>query len=405
MMQQITANFHISAAVFGNLTAFYYYSYTPMQLPAGVLIDKYGARLVLFGACLICVVGLFIFIEANTLYLAYLGRFLMGFGSAFAYITTLKLATLWLPPHRFATAAGLTTSFGMIAATISDIYLARMVTVIGYKDALYATLVIGVILSFVIFACVRNRPPRNPELVDDSPNLSYKEVLNKLLLIFTNRQMWLIGIIGALLYLPASVFLDVWGIPYLQTAYHMTADMAAMAISMVFLGWIMSSPLIGALSDKIKRRILPLTITSFASAIVMSIVFYAPHLTNPEIFSLFFLTGALCGSHPLCFSLSKENNPLALSGTATAATNCLIMMGGAIFQPVVGLLLDLHRGGTVINGVAVYSIQDYNFALAIIPIGLLLSGIITFFIKETHCKMPANDTLDSEASLLIAASH
>src|SRR5438034_508237 len=102
MQSDLMQNLHITASQFGYLAAFYYYAYTPMQIPVGMIYDRYGARLVLFFACLIAVMGLNVFINADTYSMACVGRFLIGFGMAFAYIGVLKVASVWLAPNRFA---------------------------------------------------------------------------------------------------------------------------------------------------------------------------------------------------------------------------------------------------------------------------------------------------------------
>lgn len=387
MMGGLMQNLHINATQFGTLAAFYYYAYTPMQLPVGLIIDRFGARVVLFTACLFAVLGLFVFIHADTLAGAALGRFMIGFGASFSYITVLKLGTLWLPPNRFAIVAGSTTSFGMIAAAISDKYLAGFVQAVGYKEALFSALFVGVLLSVVIFLVVRNRPSGGR--FQQHEDLTFSELLKSMLQILKMPQMWLIGLIGLLLYLPASVFLDVWGISYLESVYGMTSGQATTAVSMVFLGWIISSPLIGAFSDFIGLRRLPLLLAAMGAFICVSIIFYMPNLSITTVYGVFFVFGLFCGSHPLCFSLGKENNPKHLTGTATAVTNTIIMAGGVIFQPVVGWLLDYHAKGAVdAKGLAVYSASDFTFALSIMPIAMLLSVFLCLLLRETHCKTP-----------------
>src|SRR5262249_17843452 len=152
-------------------------------------------------------------------------------------------------------------------------------------------------------------------------------------------QMWIIGIIGCLLYLPSSVFLDLWGIPYLKSVYKLSPEQAVTISSYTFYGWIISGPIIGLFSDKIKRRRMPLTVTGFFAAVLLSVVFYLPIQNVSSLYLIFFAIGFCCGAHPLCFALGKETNPIQISGTSVAVTNMLIMAGGAIFQPVVGKLL------------------------------------------------------------------
>jgi MFS family permease len=388
MQNDLMQSLHITAYQFGNLAAFYYYAYTPMQVPIGMIYDRFGARVVLFFACLIAIIGLSIFIGANNLAMASLGRFMIGFGTAFAYIGVLKLASLWLPPNRFATIAGLTTAFGMASAIFSDIYLTKFVQLLGYKNALYTALLVGVVLSVFILLFMRNKPRKAlAQAGAEHPRLTFRELIQSLQIVLLKPQMWLIGIIGCLFYLPASVFLDLWAIPYLKTAYSLTPEVAAYVVSMTFVGWIIAGPSIGMLSDHYKRRRLPLMICAVMAAILLSIVFYVPNISLISLYFLFFFIGIFCGAHPLCFALGKENNPNYISGTAVAVTNTLIMIGGAIFQPVVGRLLDYHTASTNLAGaIPGYSPADYTYALSVVPIGLMLAIVLTFFLKETYCE-------------------
>lgn len=388
MMHDLMSQFHIGAGEFGVLAAFYYYAYTAMQLPVGVIVDKFGARLSLTLACLCCVVGVFMFVEAgpNALYMAKIGRFVMGFGSAFAYVTVLKLATLWLPTNRFATATGLTTGLGMVAAMFSEKLLTSFVAEVGYKSALNIALVAGVVLAVIIVALVRNKPKHPREGVIVANPMSFHELGSHLKGIIVNPQMWLIGLIGCLLYIPSSVFLDLWGIPYLEKVYHLTGSEAASVCAWMFAGWIIASPLAGMFSDKLRLRRFPMILFAVIATIFMLIVFYVrPDISINVLFAIFFIIGFFCGSHPICFSLGRENNHNDISGTSVAFTNTLIMLGGVVFQPVVGYLLQYHAGH--VAGHAAYSVADFTYALSIVPLGMVAAVILLFFVKETHCKL------------------
>lgn len=391
MQNELTQAFHINAYQFGTLAAFYYYAYVPMQIPAGLLYDKFGVRFVLCGACLMAVMGLSIFIYADNLITAGYGRFMIGLGTAFAYIGTLKLASLWLPADRFATVAGLTTAVGMASGALSQKYLTKVVEMIGYQRALHSAMVAGVILSIIMFLLIRSRPThKNNKQNEILAPMTLSQVMSALRIIFTNPQMWLIGVIGCLLYLPSSVFLDLWGIPYLKSVYHLSAQQAVAISSYTFYGWIISGPIIGAFSDRIRRRRMPLTITGFFAALLLCVVFYVPGINLSGLYSIFFMIGFCCGAHPLCFALGKESNPIQISGTAVAITNMLIMAGGAIFQPVVGKLLDLHTTSPVgPDGLPIYAPSDYTFALSVIPIGVALGIFLSLFLKETFCESQA----------------
>lgn len=390
MEPNLLQHFHIDAGGFGVLTTFYYFAYAPMQLPVGVSVDKIGPRKSLIMACIIATLGAGLFAMSHIYALALAGRFLIGFGSAFAYVTALKLASVWLPRKYFATATGCLTGFGMVAAIFTEMGLTHMVQTDGYHATLQFPLFIGVVL-FVLILCIVRDKPKSAKIEDENYAenfaLSYAELGRYLLQIFKKPQMWIIGIIGALLYMPASVFLDVWAIPYLKAAFSFTPEQAASGVSVMLAGWIISTWIAGALSDLLGTRKIPLIMATLGATVIASVLIYMPHSAHVShllVYTLLFVFGACCGPHPLTFALSKENNEHKISGTAVAFANFVIMMGGFIFQPVVGWLLDLRWQHVMHNGVPYYSAGDYVFALSILPIGLLVAFLLTLTVKETY---------------------
>ncbi|WP_423064132.1 MFS transporter [Candidiatus Paracoxiella cheracis] len=388
MEEQLRGYFHITAGGFGLLTAFYYFAYAPMQLPVGMSVDRIGPRRSLIFACLISTVGVVIFASFKNFHLALLGRFMVGFGAAFAYVTALKLASVWLPRQYFATATGLVTGFGMVAAIFTDIYLTHVVHFQGFKLALYFPLAVGVILFLLIILIVRDKPFKSTTKAavadEEAHALNFRQLKDYLMIMIKNPQMWFIGVVGALLYMPSSVFLDVWAIPYLEQVHHLSPEDAALGVSVMLMGWICSSFFSCAISDVFGSRKIPLVIAAFGSTIISTIILFDHQLPFLALYILLFLFGLACGPHPLCFTLSKENNAHKISGTAVAFANFVIMMGGFIFQPVVGDILDWLWDGRMEHGIRVYSSTHYTMALSILPVGLFLAAILTLFIKETY---------------------
>src|SRR3990172_1547193 len=158
MVPELRAAFNISAAALGNLSAFYFYAYTPMQLPVGVMLDKYGPRNVLTFAVLICALGAALFGFSTHYWGALAGRFMIGFGSAFAFVGVLKLASSWLPPDRFGFIAGLTTTLGMIGAMFGQNVLSVMVHQSGWQQTLIYSSIFGFLLVPIIWCVIRDQP-------------------------------------------------------------------------------------------------------------------------------------------------------------------------------------------------------------------------------------------------------
>lgn len=406
MKNELMSELHINAFEFGSLAAFYYYAYVIMQLPAGILYDRFGVRLVQFFAILTAVCGLYVFIIADSFWMICCGRFMIGLGGAFAYTGVLKLASNWLAPNRFAFASGLATTFGMSAAICCDLYLSNAVHQVGYRNALMVGLIMGVSLSVIVILFLRTKPKNKqhePSIHQTHPflnlvqiqtpvtttheYLSFLKVLSGLKNILINRQMWLIGVIACLTYMPASVFLDLWGISYLKEAHALTAQQAANVTSITFGGWIIGGPIIGWISDRLKQRRLPFISAYLIALLAFIYAFYASNVTLQQLYICFFIIGITCSSHVLCFAMGKESNSLSAAGTAIAFTNCLTMLSGVIFQPLVGKLLDLHAASlqslqSLNASELVYSGADYTFAISIIPLGIALAMILSCFLKS-----------------------
>jgi MFS family permease len=401
LQNDLLTTFHITATQFGILAATYSFSYVPMQVPAGMIYDRFGVRYVFFLASLVATAGLCIFIYTNNLYMAGTGRFLIGLGCAFSYIGTLKLASIWLPVNRFATAAGVTTAVGMSFGIFSKKYLNHTIGTMDYRTALAPAIIAGVLLSILIFIFIREKN-KDPNFTQEEP-MEMKQIMHALWIISRNPQMWLIGIIGCLLYLPAS-FLDTYDIQFWQTVYNLEPQQAVNVSSLTFFGWIIGGPIIGAFSDRIRRRRAPLLFSGLVASVLLCVLFYFPNLINVHLlYIISFVIGFCLGSHPLCFPLGKENNPLRISGTATAVTNMLIMTGGMILPPVVGKLLDYHATQVGPNGLPIYNASDYTFALSIIPIGVMIGIGLCFFLKETYCKQRIDDLEDTRTPVPVEA--
>ena len=393
MEASLQSHFHISSGGFGLLSSFYYYAYVPMQIPVGLLMDRYGPRHLLTLACFLCAFGAFIFSSTHIFYIAAIGRFLVGLGSSFAFVGVLKLATLWLPEDKLAFVAGLAAALGTIGAMIGDNVLGKLVETIGWKLTSDITALVGFVLVVLLWFFIRDRGHANREDTRRGPSRLQKS-LQELVLICKNKQMWIIGLYGCLVYLPTTVLAELWGIPYLMHAHNMSQGVADFANSMIFLGFTFGAPIMGTISDRIHRRRLPMAIGALGALCMILSVMYIPGLSHQVIYALLFCLGIFYGAQAIVFAAGRELAPYHAAGTAMAFTNMVVMLGGMFLQPLVGVLLDWHVKMRLPEAVAklsvkedlakLYSGQDYQFALMLLPIGILLALVLTFIIKETY---------------------
>ncbi len=368
---------HISATTFGQLAVLYYFAYSPMQLPVGMLIDRFGPRKLLSLACLCCTVGSYLFMDFSSLYVAGIGRFLVGFGSSFAFVGVLTLLTHWLPKRYFSLATGLMTALGMFGLMYGGVKLTELSSTMTLDQVLMLTVIAGAILTGLIFVIVRDSPER-----ESVSNNSLRCFLSQVWRVLISREVWLIGLVGASLYTSLSVFGELWGKSYLEQAHHLTKMEAAKVVSAMFFGWAVGAPLSGYWSDCTGRRTRPLVLGAFFALLCITIVLYVPGLSYIHLMVLLFLYGVFSGTEIIVFVMAKERSGADLSGTVFAAVNMIVTLGAVIFQPLVGFLLDCSLDKSEMAGVMIYNVSDYQRALCVLPLSLVLVIVVGFFLKE-----------------------
>ena len=378
LQTELSAAFgHISATAFGQLSAMYYFAYSPMQMPVGMLMDRFGPRRLLTLACLLCTLGSFLFSYSSSLSIAGMGRFLVGFGSSFAFVGVLSLALNWLPRRYFSLVAGLITTLGMLGLVYGEIKLTSMVVSMGLPYVLSMMVFLGLLLSLLMMLIVRDRPMAQVLHIQ-----TLREFFHDVWLVLISRDVWRIGFVGACLYTSLSVFGELWGKSYLEYAHHLTKIEAARTISVMFLGWAVGAPLAGYLSDLTGRRVLPLVLGALLSFICICIVLYWPGLSYVSLNVWLFLYGIFSATEIIVFVMAKENSGAQLSGTVFAVTNMIVTLGGVIFQPLVGKLLDTFGENALVAGEHVYRTVDYQLSLSVLPLSLMLVLITSFFLKD-----------------------
>ena len=378
LQSELSAAFgHISATTFGELSAVYYFAYSPMQMPVGMLMDRFGPWRLLTFACICCTLGSWMFMDTNSISVAGSGRFLVGFGSSFAFVGVLSLAVHWLPRRYFSLVAGLITTLAMLGLVYGEVKITDISVTFGWERVLYLMVLIGAALSFIVLFIVRDGPKGHIAHKHPLP-----EFITNVIHVLVSPQIWLIGFVGACLYTSLSVFGELWGKTYLELAHHLTKVEAAKAISAVFMGWAVGAPIAGYYSDKTGRRVLPLALGATVAFISISFVLYYPGLPYAALMLLLFIYGVFSATEIIVFIMGKENSGAKLSGTAFAAVNMIVTLGGVIFQPLVGKLLDTFGDSHLVAGEHVYSVLDYQLALSVLPISLLFVMILAFFMKD-----------------------
>ncbi len=384
MTEQLMQDFAITSTSLGILSSMYYYAYTPLQIPCGLIVDRLGARLVITLSCALCVIGTFMFAQADSLLVAQVGRFIIGAGSACAFLSTLKLVSDWFPPKYFAVLSGMTTMIGITTGGyLVGKPFALFVNALGWREAMLWSAVFGILVTLICWLIIKNAPS---DAQNHRGTASTSTVLKDLGILVRSKQTWFVALYGCLFYVPVSVFSELWAVPYLMKKYDLDNAAAASISVMLILGKGVGAPGIALLSNYFESRKKVMFYGAFGATIAFVAAIYLP-VSMRVMECLLFFTGACAGAQVICFALNQEINPHEISATSVGFTNTIVMISGIVFQPLLGALLDCVWDGTLNgngSGVRIYSLEAYQTAMLALPLCLFLSWILVFFIEETY---------------------
>jgi len=370
MMPQLSDAFGLTAGGVASLAGLFYYGYSPFSLVAGLAMDRVGPRRVVpLGAAAVGV-GAVMFASGNTT-LAQAGRFLQGAGGVFALIGAAYIATTNFPPSRAATLIGATQMFGMAGGSAGQFLVGPIIgSGVSWSTFWLGMGIIGLVISGLLYALLPE--PRAPAATSPSTGAA-----QSFRIVFTNPQSILCGIIAGLIFIPTTIFDMVWGVRYLQEARGLDYASAVLRSATVPLGWMIGCPLLGFVSDRVRRRRPVIAGGALALLACLGWILYGPAGVLPP-YVLGLLAGVASGAAMLPYTVIKEANPPDVSGTATGVVNFINFTFSALLGPVFASLLLSASGG-----VTPMALAHYQSAFQPLLYGVALAIVLTIFLKET----------------------
>ena len=351
--RDLAAAFETSAASLGALAATYFYVYTVMQIPTGVLADTLGPRKILTLGGIVAGAGSLIFGLAPTFDIAVVGRTLVGLGVSVAFIAMLKLVAVWYEENRFATLTGTAMFIGNIGSVAAGAPLAWAAQAAGWRSVFVVVGVLSLAIGLASWFLVQDKPGEKGAAAAKGAHVDRTAWLGGLAMVMKNPATWPgffvnLGIAGSFF-----AFAGLWAVPYLTQVHGMTRAVASNHISVYFIGFAIGCAVIGRISDRMGRR-KPLMV---GGAILHALGWWIWIASGPLPLGLTYVICAVMGlvtaSLTLSWACAKEVNPPLLSGMATSVVNVGVFLGPAILQPLVGWAMDRGWDGTMAEGVSI----------------------------------------------------
>jgi MFS family permease len=387
---QLREAFQLDAVQLGQLFSMYFYANFLFLFPAGNVLDRFSTKKLLVFAIVVSTLGTGMFSVATTYWMAAVGRFLVGAGASFCFLSCIRIASRWFPPSRMALVSGVVVTMAMLGGLVAQTPFTFLIDCVGsWRTALLLNTGLGVLILLATIFIVKDHPPDAIDTHADHQRIKELGLWHCIRLAALNPQNWLGGLYTSLMNLPVFVIGGLWGILYLTGVHHITMEQASYATTIFFVGVIFGCLVFGWVSDHIERRVLPMYAGAVLSLATICILMFVPNLSFISIVTLFFLVGFVTSSQVLTYPTIAELNPSYLTSTAVSIDSMCIMASGFIAPPIFGWLMERNSTHEMVNGVVVYSAESFNHAMLIMPASFIAALVIAFFIRETYCRSQA----------------
>ena len=377
----VSKHFNLNASELSLLGSSILWGDVIFLFPAGFFLDRFGARKAILSSLFLSVLGILIFSMSNSFLLAFIARFMTGIGLAFCFIALVVLVSRWFPSRKQAFVMGALVNMAFLGGMFAHTPLIMLLHKFGWQHVMQANVLFGLGLLILVYGTVYDYPPQLESVFKQQAK---QEVgLLASLKYIVNKQNIAAGLFTSCLNLPIMVLCALWGMQYLQIVHHFDTYNASNAISMIFLGSMVGSPLAGFLSDKIQKRKTIMWIGAICSLILASCLVLPGLVLSPlSMMSLFFALGLFSAAQVLSYPLIAESNLLQYSGRACSIASLIIMSGGTVAQIIFGYLLRFKDPSST-----VLSIEKFQFAMYLFPASMLIAIFAICIIKETNCRL------------------
>lgn len=347
-----------------NIVSMALYAYAFMQIPSGLLIDKYGTRKIASIGIITAGIGAILFGFIQTPILAYISRLMVGAGGSVILLSLFKIQGSWFEKEEFSSATAKFSFIGNLGSVLATFPLVFLNQLIGWRNSFILIGTLTVIAGISIYLIIRNTPADlGFELINDEDEDDEKiNILEGLGSVLKNKATWYNSTIMFSLVGISTAFTSLWGISYIMDVYGVSKSMAAFIVSFFAYGFVFGSMIMDFLFKKVKGS--KFRIIEIGATINLVIWIFIILICNvkPPIIILpvaFFVIGSINMSHLQAFNDVKYKNKQQYSGVSTSIVNTSEFVGSGLINLLIGFVI-MSNNSDMVHG------YKYGFMIFII---------------------------------------
>lgn len=384
---QVMRDFHVTASTIGLLTSIQFFVYTGLQIPMGLLADRFGPNYFLVIGASLTGVGTIIYSLGTHEVVLFFARMLIGLGDATIWVNLVLILGQWFTTKEFVRLIGLAGMTGSLGFLLATVPFAVWIDLLGWRGAFFSA---GLLLCFcgVFLYGVLVSKPKKLFQDEEKVEISY-EVREKtgdlLRRIFSNRQAWALfcchfGVVGAYV-----GFISSWAVQYGMTVYDMTRSSASQLIMVGLIGALIGAPLTSWISSRLNKIKQPYFVVQFV--ILCSwccFLLFKGHPPQELLIVLFFIIGYGFGASALTFAAVRRSFPSTESGIVSGFANTGGFLSAVLLPVIFGAILDYFQvvSGSITAGYA------YSFITPVLFSAIGLLGVMS--LKEKNPSSESN---------------
>lgn len=371
---QIMGDFQVTAATIGLLTSIQFLVYTGLQIPMGMMADRFGPHFFLIIGAILTGFGTVIYSLGTHESVLFFARILTGIGDATIWVNMVLMLSLWFSAKEFTQLIGVVAMTGSLGFLVATVPFAAWIDFLGWRTAFLSTGVLLCLCGLLLYFVLVKIPKQSFFEKTETQRERTWALLRR---IFSNRQAWALffchfGIVGTYI-----GFIGSWAVPYGMNMYGMTRLDASQLLLIGLIGALIGAPLASWISSRLEMIKRPYVIVH----IILLLCWSSFLLFNgkPPLFLLtilFFVMGLAYGANALTFASVRQSFPIVESGIASGFANTGGFLSAVLLPSIFGKVLDYFQAASGSLSAGYY----YGFIIPIIFSMIGLAGVMS--IKE-----------------------